>query len=238
MIHDIIVILIFICLCLAAYVFLHYSVVVSKLAISTAADGVALGGKQARARPSARASPHLIIDTLNLAHWLRSQNSRSQSSRPLSTDEITSAIDTTAAQLKRRCTGTVVYVLKDQESRLNNAAVRAAYQAAAERNRVHIACAERTDWPQLAPATDNKAHATRGRDDFYMCLQASRYRCAVATEDRLRDFSELRAEVPPFHTVTFVYWRATPERDFIRPASPAYARLRRPCTIGFGALGL
>jgi len=242
MLPDIIVILIFICLCLAAYVFLRYSVVASKLAISSAADGVALGGKQAHARPtsrpSARVSPHLIIDTLNLAHWLRLQDSRSQSSRPLSTEEITSAIDTTAAQLKRRCAGTVVYVLKDQESRLNDAAVRAAYQAAAERNRVHIACAERTDWAQPAPATDNKAHATRGRDDFYMCLQASRYRCAVATEDRLRDFGELRAEVAPFHTVTFVYWRATPERDFIRPASPAYARLRRPCTIGFGALGL
>ena len=223
----------------------------STLAVETAADALevaiddgiqALGGgklmkipARSHARSHARSSPHLVVDTLNLAHWLRGKGAH-----PLSTKEITAAIDATAAKLKRRCCGTIVYVLKDQETLLNDAAVRAAYQAAAERNRVHIACAERTDWPaETQINTQGKiSHATRGRDDFYMCLQARRYRCPVATEDRLRDFGELRAEVAPFHTVTFVYWRATPERDFIRPASPAYARLQRPCTIGFKTLGL
>jgi len=196
-------------------------------------------------------SGHLIIDTLNLVHWLRKSK---QANAPVTTAEILLAIDRTAPQLRRRYSGTLVYVLKDQESQLNSSETRAQYQEAAERNRVHIACAERSDFAALGArsasaqtnlqasaqanlqASAQASHSALGRDDFYMCLQADRYQCAVATCDRLRDFAEFRNKVAPFHTVTFVYWRATPERDFIRPASPAYARLRKPQTIEFSDL--
>jgi len=180
-------------------------------------------------------SGHLIVDTLNLVHWLRKSK---QANAPVTTAEILLAIDGTASQLRRRYSGTLVYVLKDQESQLNSSETRAQYQEAAERNRVHVACAERSDFAALGAQRvgERARHSALGRDDFYMCLQADRYQCAVATCDRLRDFAEFRDKVAPFHTVTFVYWRATPERDFIRPASPAYARLRKPLTIEFSDL--
>jgi hypothetical protein len=185
----------------------------------------------------------LIVDTLNLVHWLRKNK---QAGAPVTTAEIVLAIDKSAPQLRRRYSGAIVYVLKDQESQLNSAETRAQYQAAAERNRVHIACAERSDFAALSAqkaselaselASAQASHSALGRDDFYMCLQADRYRAAVATGDHLRDFAEFRDKVAPFHTVTFVYWRATPERDFIRPASPAYARLPKPRTVCFSEL--
>ena len=202
----------------------------------------AVGGAPHRqmTRPKRKTtSDHLVVDTLNLVHWLHKCK---QSHAPISTAEIVSAIDKSAPQLRRRYSGVIVYVLKDQESRLNSAEIRAQYQEAAERNRVHIACTERSDFAALGAqsasvqANLHAKHAALGRDDFYMCLQADRYRSAVATCDRLRDFAEFRAAIAPFHTVTFVYWRATPERDFIRPASPAYARLRKPHTIEFSDL--
>jgi hypothetical protein len=210
------------------------------------ADAIAVGGGPHRqtTRPKRKlTSEHLVVDTLNLVHWLRKNR---QADAPVTTAEIVLAIDRTAPQLRRRYSGTLVYVLKDQESQLNSSEIRAQYQEAAERNRVHVACAERSDFAALgaqragknvsALAGEQASHSALGRDDFYMCLQADRYQCAVATCDRLRDFAEFRDKVAPFHTVTFVYWRATPERDFIRPASPAYARLRKPLTIEFSDL--
>ena len=209
-------------------------------AVAFTSERVDILGGAPRRRVGLMPSAHLVVDTLNLAHWLR-RGGPGQGAAPLSAAEIVRAIDRTAAPLKKRFSGTLTYILKDQETVLNDAAVRAAYQAAAERNRVHIACAERSDF---AAASNHSArshaepHSARGRDDFYMCLQARRYRCAVASEDRLRDFAEFRGEIAPFHTLTFVYWRATPERDFIRPASPAYAQLRRPRLLRFEDLGI
>jgi hypothetical protein len=85
----------------------------------------ATGGAPHRraARPQREAaSSHLVVDTLNLVHWLRDGK---RAGAPVTTAEIVGAIDASAAALRRRYAGTVVYVLKDQESRLNSAATRA-----------------------------------------------------------------------------------------------------------------
>ena len=180
---------------------------------------------------------HLVVDTLNLAHWLRSSKSNKiHQTKPIDTKEIISAIDETAPILRRQYKE-VIYVLKDQEAGVFNSqtAVRADLQATAERNRVQIAMAEQSDFDSVSK---NKTHSSRGRDDFYMCLLAKKYRSAVATEDRLRDFDEFRQTVAPFHTVNFVYWRALPERDFIRPSSSTYERLKKPHLVKFSSLQL
>jgi len=202
----------------------------------------ALGGA---ARPPL--AKNIVVDTLNLAHWLRANSSGAPSQKgPLTTAEITAAIERAAPALRRRFPGEIVFVLKDHNNTLNDGGVRAQYQAAAERARVRIVCAERY-LPGAEPGTQTYSknaknaishHSADGRDDFYMCLLARQLRCAVATEDRLRDFAEFRKEVKPFIVVTFAHWRALPARDFVRPDARAFAGLRRPRRIGFAELGI
>lgn len=184
-------------------------------------------------RLPARESPHLVVDTLNLAHWL---SGGSETVR-LSPERIAEAIDRTAPELRKRYQGRVMYVLKDRESRFSSDADREAYRLAAVRNRVYVCAAERYADPPKG-VDPSSAHSARGRDDFYMALLAWKWRCPVATEDRLRDFSQLRATIQPFHVYEWAYWREAPSRDFIRPEAPTYARVRKPRAIRFGALGL
>ena len=174
-------------------------------------------------------SPHLVVDTLNLTHWLCER----RGCRPALTPAlIAKTIDGTAATLRRRHTGRVMYVLKDRESQFNDAAARDVYRRAAERNKVYVSAAERyADPPASAPASapaGPAAHSGRGRDDFYMSLLANRHRCAVLTGDRLRDFAQFRTTVPPFHVVEYAFWRDQPLREFIRPEAPAHIRMRKP----------
>lgn len=194
-----------------------------------------LGGYGLRrpARPTQHR--HLVVDGLNLMHWLHTLDHGS--GRPVALDPaaVAAAIARTAPVFRKALRdpyGLLIYVVKDRDGKLNDGAVRAAYQAAAEKYRVEITSVEQ-DNDAVERKRARAAHAARGRDDFYTCLLAQRYRCAVASEDRLHDFDEFRAQVPPFRTVTFTHNRALPANDFIRPTDSAYARLKRPRMVRF-----
>jgi len=176
---------------------------------------------------------HIIVDTLNLTHWMGTDNDQ------ITFTNIINTIDRATPILRQKYSN-IIYVLKDQDTQHNSSEIRAAYQNAAERNRVIITCAERYVESSLEQSLVPKLgpHSANGRDDFYMCILAARNRCAVASEDRLRDFAEFRKNIPPFHVIEFAYWRAIPLRDSIRPSSGAYSRLRKPIMIRFAALGL
>jgi len=174
--------------------------------------------------PKKRASQHVVVDTLNLAHWL--------SEKPLSVSEIIATIDETAPALKKQFSGRVMYVLKDRESRLTSEAAHRAYQDCAERNRVYVIIAEKYADPPSGNAR-TAAHSARGRDDFLVSVLADRWRCLALTEDRLRDFREFRQTLQPFHAYEFAYWRDRPAREYFRPESVAYSRLRKPRTASF-----
>jgi len=195
-----------------------------------------MGAPRARAEP-----PHLVVDTLNLAHWLRGGGPGEATGRApptrLTPALIAETIDATAPALLRRYRGRVMYVLKDRDSQFNSEAERSVYRQAAVRNRVYVCAAERYVDPPTGVAP-SREHSAQGRDDFYMALLAWKWRCPVATEDRLRDFARLRATIQPFHVYEWAYWREAPARDFVRPESAAYARVRRPRTVRFEELGL
>ena len=177
-----------------------------------------------------KASEHIVVDTLNLAHWLGHST--------VNRESILESIDRSAALLKRKFPGRVVFVLKDADTVFNDASARAAFQAAAERNRVHIICTERYRDPPARSSIARPEHAAKGRDDLFMCITAHRYRCAVATNDRFRDFSSFRAQIPPFQSIEFAFWRALPAHEYVRPDSMKFARLRPPRTIRFDELGI
>jgi hypothetical protein len=156
---------------------------------------------------------------------------------------VEAAIDGAAPRLKLRHPGRVMFVVKDGEGALATPARRAALQAAAARNGVYVYAAERYADPPAGSASSRAAaaagvHSARGRDDFLAAVLAFRWRCPVLTEDRFRDFAEFRATVRPFHVFEFAFWRATPARDFVDPASAAFARLRRPRGVRPAAYGL
>ena len=196
--------------------------------ITGAGTGTVSGGAD-RAQPMR----HLVIDGLNLIHWLHERdNGRALKLDPAA---VAAAIKRTAPVFRKSLRdryGLLIYVLKDRDGTLNDSSVRAAYQAAAEQYKVEITCVEQESVKQGGP----RSHASRGRDDFYTCLLAQHYRCAVASEDRMRDFAQFRAEVPPFRTVTFSPWRAIPATDYVRPSDWDYRRLKHPRMVRFEQL--
>jgi hypothetical protein len=186
--------------------------------------------------PDYSKSPHIVVDTLNLTHWLHEQRRRQ---RPLDEKPLTltaaviaETVDRTAAILRARHGGRVMYVVKDRESQFSDDAAREVYKRAAERNGVYLLAAERYPDPPKGVAASAE-HSARGRDDFFEAVLAHRWRCAVLTEDRLLDFGRFRATVQPFHVYEFAFWRALPHREFVRPESAAYVRMKKPRVVRF-----
>ena len=169
-------------------------------------------------------SDHIVVDTLNLTHWLH-EKSRGRKPFALTPALIADTIDRTAPALLKRHPGRVMYVLKDRESQFNDEATREVYRQAADRNKVHVLIVERYADPPKGVAV-SADHSARGRDDFFIAMLAHRWRCAVLTEDRLRDFDQFRATIQPFHVYEFAFWRT--HREFVRPESLAYARMKKP----------
>lgn len=165
-----------------------------------------LGGA---ARRFSRPPESIVVDTLNLTHWLGAKN--------VDTCAIVAAIDKTAPALRKKYPGRVMYVVKDRESVLNDANTRIQFADAAKRNSVYIYAVER--YEDETASAKNAPHSAGARDDLYMALLARRYKCPILTEDRFRDFDKFRSDVRPFHVYEFAYWRSLPERDYVRPSA-------------------
>lgn len=180
-------------------------------------------------RPAGGPPRDLVVDTLNLVHWRRAGGD----ARPVTTSEIVDAVDATSGVVRRQYRGRVVYVLKDRETAASPAAVdaaREAYHAAAERNGVEVHVVEKGRGDRAGGAS----HAALGRDDFYLAVLAKRYRCPVLSRDRFRDLDEMKAGgLDRFAVRIFVPGRAAVGRDYVNPAAPELASLRRPATVDF-----
>jgi hypothetical protein len=186
-------------------------------------------GGAPRRGPDYTKSNHIVVDTLNLTHWLH-EKSGGREPLILTPALIANTIDRTAPALLKRHPGRVMYVLKDRESQFNDEAAREVYRQAADQNRVHVMVVERyADPPKgVAVSTD---HSSRGRDDFFIAMLAHRWRCAVLTEDRMRDFEHFRATIQPFHVYEFAFCYV--HREFVRPESTAYARIKKPRMVRY-----
>jgi hypothetical protein len=213
-IAAIMVVILLICLILAAMV--------------AGARPFSIMGGARRPLPDKALSPHIVVDTLNLTHWLN------RGTRDLTVASIIDAIDTTAPDLKLRHADRVMYVVKDRESTFNDQEARDLYATAAKRNGVYVYVVERYQDPPSG-AVASTEHSARGRDDFFITMLAHKWRCAVLTEDRMRDFDQFRANIPPFHVYEYTYWRDLPSREFVKPASTGYARLKKARRVGYGS---
>lgn len=193
---------------------------------ASAIHSVKLGGV-ARSRQK---SPHVVVDTLNLTHWMHTTSDKRAN---ITTKTIIKTIEETAPAIRAQYPGRIMYVVKDRESVLNDPDMRVAYAEAATAHNVYIYVVERYEEP---PNSSTKAatHSSRGRDDLYMAILARRWKCSVLTEDRFRDFDKFREEVEPFHVYEFAFWRTLPEREYVRP--DALLGLKRPPSIRYESL--
>jgi hypothetical protein len=164
-------------------------------------------------------SPHIVVDALNLARG--------------DGGDLAAVVAATASPLRERWPGRVMYVTKDRDTARGGKNRHAEYAALAAEHRVYIYSVEQYEDPpassaEVAAAVAAAEHASRGRDDYYMAVLASRWKCPVLTADRLRDFAAFRTSIPPFQVYEFSFARALPERDFVRPGA---APVRRPRTL-------
>jgi hypothetical protein len=198
-------------------------------AVNASSHGHVGGAKTPRvARPP---SGSVVVDALNLTHWLRDETRAA-----IPDGEVGEMIGATAPLLKKKFRGRVIYVVKDRETAHNAPATRELYAAAARENQVHVVVVERYHTaaaPRAAPLAraQTRPHSARARDDFMMAVLAQRWRCPVLTADKLRDFAEFRGALEPFYTFEYSYWDVLPTHEYINPASTAYSRLKKPRTL-------
>ena len=197
-------------------------------------SGYFLGGGlatlAARSKKQTLSSKNIVVDTLNLTHWLKRKQ---VPSKTLELCDIISAIDQTAPLLRQRYTDRIIYVTKDRETRDGGAELaRTLYKLAAHRNRVYIHLVER--YEHLAKPQKTEKHATLGRDDFYLMMVASRLNCPVLSRDRFRDLADMKGgHLDKFHVYSYTPFTPWPERNYVNPAAADFARLRRPVTVDY-----
>lgn len=217
---TLVVVFIFVVLIIVAVTVRGLGAAQAAVAVDLLYGGAETHRKKNGRRLAAEARPDVVVDTLNLAHWLHGKPR-------LDFEDIIATINATAGPLKKQHPGMVIYVTKDRESVFNDTTVRDRYQQTARANLVCVAVAEQyKDPPPGVRKSDD--HSTRGRDDFFMSLLAQRHSCAVVTGDRLRDFAKFRSRLPPFTVFFYNYWK-DPEREYIQPRN--YTKLLRPVTI-------
>jgi len=245
-----------------AYVFAAFAllllVVVAALALRERAARSASGGAETPRKKKANGSGNVVVDTLNLTHWLvgralagERQGEARGRKKQVSQCDVVDAIERTAPLLKRRFPGEVIYVVKDRDSVPNDERTRVVYATVARRCGVSVHLTERTGDARAAwqpGGSGTRTHQVGGRDDFYMGLLAWKYRCGVLTEDRMRDFQELKREVDPFRVHTIDHWKLPPysassvgivERlrpEHYNPGARDFAAVRSPVRIGFAGV--
>lgn len=189
----------------------------------------------------ARGLSALVVDTLNLAHWL----SPDAPDPAAAIAAAAPAIRAAAPRLSR-----LMFVLKGRGGPGDGAATAAAPPAAVAAARAAGAWLYYVGPPDAgAPGypggqgarqgtgQESQSHAAKARDDLYAAVLAARWRAPVLTEDRLRDFGEFRGGVAPFAVAEYdplAPAGAPPGRDYVNP--PALAGLRPPRALRFAAV--
>ena len=191
-----------------------------------------LGGAAKSRKARALESENVVIDTLNLTHWLR----RRSPLKRVETCDILAAIEETAPIIRRRSPGRVIYVTKDREvkaSKEKAARLRAQYQTVARRCGVYVSVVERRPGETKSERAE-KSHSSLGRDDFYLIMLAWRYNCPVLSQDHYRDLDTMKSgDLAPFHVFSYSPVKTLPERDFVNPAAAEFRRMRRPAGVYF-----
>jgi hypothetical protein len=195
-----------------------------------------LGGAAQTRKARALKSENLVVDTLNLTHWLK----RRTPLKRVETCDILAAIERTAPILRSCYPGRIIYVTKNRETRaakVDSERLRALYQAIARRCNVYVNVVERLpgeeDEPDTLRRQKGKSHASLGRDDFYLIMLAWKYNCPVLSRDRFRDLAGMKADLDPFHVYLFSPVKLMPERDFVNPAAAEFRKMGRPASVDY-----
>lgn len=202
-----------------------------------------LGGAVPSRKTRVLESKNIVVDTLNLTHWLQ----RRAPLKMVETCTILAAIERTAPIIRRSYPGRIIYVTKDRETPATKERaerLRALYQATARRCGVYVNVVERLPNEKDDDAHDGahdgaprrrrgKSHAALGRDDFYLIMLAWKYNSPVLSRDRFRDLADMKAGLDPFHVYIYSPVKTLPERDFVNPAAAEFQKMRRPAAVDY-----
>ncbi|GFR88192.1 hypothetical protein ElyMa_002511400 [Elysia marginata] len=197
---------------------------------SMRSGGGVASGRKARALES----KNIVVDTLNLVHWLK----RRSPLKRVETCDILAAIGTTAPILHQKYSGRIIYVTKDRETRAAKSdaeRLRALFQTTAHHYNVYIYVVERLPVEKKVERRDgkDKSHAALGRDDFYLIMLAWKYNCPALSQDRFRDLADMKTDLAPFHVYSFSPVKPYPERDFVNPSAAEFRRMQRPAAVDY-----
>jgi len=173
---------------------------------------------------------HVVIDSLNLTHYLTDNKHK------ITISEINNTIDKTSIILRAKYPGQVMYVVKGQETKHIEKDDLLLFANTAKRNKVNIYVIERytnEQHTQHMQHTQHTQHVQLGRDDYYMGLLANRYNCPVLSEDHFRDWNKLKASLSPFYVYEYRYYRDYPTREYIKPI---VLNIPRPNHIKFSTI--
>jgi len=170
---------------------------------------------------------HIVIDTLNLLHLVFESDKLGKV--VVNEDIIYRTIEISAPVITKKYSGRVMYVIKgkdkiqtdentdqtetdaDSEKKYNR------LQELCNKYKIYIYYIEQYKDPPKGHKM-SAAHASKGRDDFYLMMLANRYKCKILSEDRYRDFGQFNDTIPPFYVYEFTFWALEKKKDFVNPA--------------------
>nr|BBO53973.1 hypothetical protein [Abalone asfa-like virus]BCY04532.1 Histone-like DNA-binding protein [Abalone asfa-like virus] len=176
-----------------------------------------------------KAKTNLVIDSLNLTHWLYPEKEH------ICQEDVISMIKTLTPKLRKHYSNKLMFVTKDAENTELTYEQKKQFNTLAHDLKVYIYLAEK-----LRDVNDKKdptQHSYKGRDDFMMTHLGNSLDCAVLTKDSLKDIQELELAVPPFKLSIFSFMSKYPEKMIITPKKLTSKR-KKPVLIWPDSLNL
>ena len=184
-------------------------------------NGGAAAKRKSRHAIAVENSKNIIVDTLNVTHWMYGK---------VSSTDIANTINKLTPLLAKIYKGDIMFVLKDQDNSFYSEEDHKLFKWLSDKNKITIYVAEKYIDPPQSQNKKTDIHSAKGRDDFYMSVLAAKYKCAVVTEDAMKDFGKFCSNIQPFHVLIYRFWKDIPDKDYIRPEF-GYSNLRRPFRV-------
>lgn len=135
-------------------------------------------------------SPNIIVDTLNIVHWI--------GFKKVNIENIKTGINFINPQINKKHPGKKIYVIKDPDHSSYSDKEKNELREFSKDKKITIILAEKLESKNIREVL----HQTKGRDDFTLILLADKYQFPILTNDRLKDLNELSLMLPIFRMIT------------------------------------
>lgn len=159
----------------------------------------------------------IVVDTLNICHFIFNE---------VNETNIIKTITEVSVKWKRKKETRIMFVLKDSTMLPISSTFEYLLFEECKKQRVYCYIA------MLARDIKHSYshHASLGRDDYICAFLAKKYKCSVLSNDKFRDFRDLKYHVESFYLHSYSYASDKVIIDFI---NPKHIRLHRPTVVPY-----